>query len=108
MQSYQKGVKATRSAMTSFERELQQKKGTAIVYTAYILKETHSKFTRVFATELGGIGNTVQIYATKDFVELARSLYNLKAGVTVFLQAVELLPYLEVGCNLETMGESSS
>lgn len=97
-----KGQKWTRSEITSFERKLLKNKGNAIVYTAYTLK-VHNKHTRLFANEIGGIGNTVHIFGTKDFINLAETLYNLKAGVSIFLKADTLKPYLKVGSNLETM-----
>ena len=97
------GKKWTRSDITAFERRLLKHKGNAIVYTAYTLKEIHNKHTRLFATEIGGIGNTVHIFATKDFLNLAETLYNLQAGVTILLKADKLQPYLKLGTNFDTM-----
>lgn len=97
------GKKWTRSDITAFERRLLKNKGNAIVYTAYTLKEVHNKHTRLFATQIGGIGNTVHIFATKDFLNLAETLYNLQAGVTILLKADKLKPYLTLGTNFDTM-----
>ena len=97
------GKKWSRSEITAFERKLLKNRGNAIVYTAYTLKEIHNKHTRLFANEIGGIGNTVHIFATKDFLNLAQALYKLKAGVSIFLKAEKLKPYLAVGSNLDSM-----
>jgi len=97
------GAKWNRSEITAFERKLLKNRGNAYVYTAYTLKEIHNKHTRLFASEIGGIGNTVHIFGTKDFLNLAQSLYNLKAGVSVYLKAERLKPFLALGSNLETM-----
>lgn len=97
------GKKWSRSEITAFESKLLKNKGNAIVYTAYTLKEIHNKHTRLFANEIGGIGNTVHIFATKDFLNLAQTLYNLKAGVSIFLKAEKLKPYLKLGSNLASI-----
>lgn len=49
------GDKLTRSSITRFERKLLQNRGNAIVYTAYLLKKVHNKYTRLFANEIAGI-----------------------------------------------------
>ena len=83
------GKKWTRSDITAFERRLLKHKGNAIVYTAYTLKEIHNKHTRLFATQIGGIGNTVHIFATKDFLRATTTPPSANNKGSLFIIAID-------------------
>ena len=95
----------TRDEITKYERQLTQKKGSAICHVAYLMKETHHKHTRHFATQIAGLGNTVILHLSEPFIHLARELFNHSAALSVFMQSPQVPNYLKYGLGIKEDGE---
>ena len=67
--------------------------GATIQGLAYLCKETHSKYARKLAKEVGGLGNLVHIVGTHHFIPLAMAMTRKQAAISMYIRHHTLKPY---------------
>lgn len=55
--------------------------------------ETHNKYARKLAKEVGGLGNLVHIVGTHHFIPLAMALTKKQAAISIYIRHHTLKPY---------------
>lgn len=74
-----------REEVLNWYRETWKEGGATIQGLAYLCKETHNKYARKLAKEVGGLGNLVHIVGTHHFIPLAMALTKKQAAISIYI-----------------------
>lgn len=86
-----------RDEVLNWHKETRTEGGATIQPMAYLYKETHNKYARKLAKEVGGFGNLVHIVGTHHFIPLAMALTTKQAAISIYIRHHQLRPYCVAG-----------